>query len=295
VTVHAVATTNGAIAGFNRHRDRRIIDIDHCPVLDPALSSVFDLARSLAEILVSARGGLHLRAVMTDAGLDLDIGGFDPNELGIHEALAGFADQHDLARLTLGGEPLLERRVPVIRMGQAEVVPAPGGFLQATRAGEGVLSDLVLRDVPEGAAVADLFCGVGPFSLRLATTSQVIAVDVDEAAINALDHAVRHTEGLKPISIVRRDLFDDPLDAQELSDRDCVVFDPPRAGAEAQARKLAVSGVSRIVGVSCNPVTFARDAGILIDGGYTLRSVTPVDQFRHTAHVEMVGVFDRPA
>ena len=292
-TVHAVVTSGGTIAGFNRHRDRRIVDIEHCPVLDPALDQIFDLARSLADILTPVRGNLHLRALMTDSGLDLDIGGVDATDLNAHEALATFAARHDLARLTLAGEQLIERRAPTVRMGKADVIPTPAGFLQATGAGEETLSRLVMEHVPAAAAVADLFCGAGPFTLRLAETSSVMAVDMDEASINALDQAVRHTAGLKPVSIVRRDLFEDPLDGQELAGRDCVVFDPPRAGADAQARKLAASDVARIIGVSCNPITFARDASILIEGGYSLTKVTPVDQFRHTAHVELVGVFER--
>lgn len=292
-TVHAVVTTNGVVAGFNQHRDRRIVDITDCPVLDPDIANIFEHARDLAEMLTTVRGSLHLRVLKTDEGIDLDIGGVDASELQAHESLANFAARHDLARLTLAGEQLVERRAAVIRMGEVDLIPAPTGFLQATRLGEETLCRLVMDHIPSGAPVADLFCGVGPFALRLASANPVMAVDYDEGAIAALDHAVRHASGLKPVSIVRRDLFEDPLDAQELADRACVIFDPPRAGAEAQARKIATSDVPTVIGVSCNPVTFARDASILIEGGYKLRRVTPLDQFRHTAHVEVVGVFER--
>lgn len=293
VTVHTVHTATGVIAGFNRHRDRRIVDINACPVLDPGLRDIFDLARRLADVLTPVRGSLHVRALVCDNGVDVDIGGVDATDLVSHEALANLAARYDLARLTIAGEQLVERRSPTIRTGPADLVPSPTAFMQATNAGETTLADLVLANVPHDAVVADLFCGAGPFALRLAGGHPVLAVDIDEAAIQALDRAVRHTPGLKPVSIVRRDLFEDPLSCDELVGRDVVVFDPPRAGAEAQARKLAVSDVKTIIGVSCNPVTFARDAALLTEGGYQLTRVTPVDQFRHTSHVELVGVFQR--
>jgi 23S rRNA (uracil1939-C5)-methyltransferase len=164
----------------------------------------------------------------------------------------------------------------------------PGAFLQATAEGEAVLTQLVLEHVGKARNVADLFCGVGPFALRLAERARVAAADADAAAIAALREAAK-TPGLKPIAVEARDLFRHPLAPDELKSFDAVVFDPPRQGAEAQARQLAASRVPLIVAVSCNATTFARDARILADGGYRLASVTPVDQFRYSAHVEIVG------
>jgi 23S rRNA (uracil1939-C5)-methyltransferase len=177
-------------------------------------------------------------------------------------------------------------------MGRATVPLPPGAFLQATAAGEDALARLVAAHVGEAKSVADLFCGVGPFALRLAERARVTAADSDEAAVAALREAAK-APGLKPIAAERRDLFRRPMLAQEFARIDAAVFDPPRQGAEAQARALAASKVPVIAAVSCNAGTFARDAKILIDGGYRLDTVTPVDQFRYSAHVEIVARLTR--
>jgi len=187
-----------------------------------------------------------------------------------------------------------QRAAPTVRMGRAEVVLPPGAFLQATVAGESALAQLVATQCEEATRVADLFAGVGPFALRLAEKSRVTAADNDAAAISALQRAAAGTPGLTPIEALARDLSRRPLTTAELKGFDVVVFDPPRPGAEAQARMLAAASVPIIVAVSCNPTTFARDARILVDGGYRLTRVTPVDQFLYSAHVELVAAFRRP-
>src|SRR6202034_1271218 len=169
----------------------------------------------------------------------------------------------------------------------------PGSFLQATAAGEEALAALVGEHCRRAKHVADLFCGVGPFALRLAAKSRVSAFDSDAGAVTALQKAATSTSGLKPVKAETRDLFRRPLMPQELRDYDAVVFDPPRQGAEAQARQLAASKVPMVIAVSCNVATFARDARTLVDGGYKIETVTPVDQFRHTPHVELVARFTR--
>jgi 23S rRNA (uracil1939-C5)-methyltransferase len=178
-------------------------------------------------------------------------------------------------------------------MGNAVVHLPPAAFLQATAEGEAVLARLVLACCAGSRHVADLFTGIGPFALRLAEHMRVRAVDYDEPALAALARATAVTSGLKPVAVERRDLFRRPLTAAELKPYEAVVFDPPRQGAEMQSRELASSSVPRIVAVSCNPITFARDARVLVDGGYRLVEVTPVDQFRYSAHVEIVGLFQR--
>jgi 23S rRNA (uracil1939-C5)-methyltransferase len=178
-------------------------------------------------------------------------------------------------------------------VGRARVALPPGAFLQATVAGEQTLARLVAGHVGGAKNTADLFSGIGPFALRLAETGRVIAFDVDQAAIAALRQAAGTTSGLKPVEATVRDLFRRPLVAQELKRIDAVVFDPPRQGAEAQARELAKSAVPVIVAVSCNPATFVRDVRLLTDGGYRLTAVTPVDQFRYSAHVEIVARLER--
>jgi 23S rRNA (uracil1939-C5)-methyltransferase len=187
---------------------------------------------------------------------------------------------------------MAQSRAPMLRIGRAEVALPPGAFLQPTAAGERALASLVLDYVGRAKQVADLFCGIGPFALRLAEHAAVAAFDCDPAAVAALGRAAA-ASGLKPVTAVARDLFRRPLVASELKEFRAVVFDPPRQGAQAQARELARSDVPTVVAVSCNPATFARDAKILLGGGYRMSDVTPVDQFRYTAHIELVARFAR--
>jgi 23S rRNA (uracil1939-C5)-methyltransferase len=183
---------------------------------------------------------------------------------------------------------LIERRAPLVAFGPARVVPPAGGFLQATVEGEEALAKLAAEALKGAGRVADLFCGAGAFALRLAPNHSVFAADSDAAAISALGRAARG--GVEPS---RRDLFRQPLTAAELRRFDAVLFDPPRAGAANQAREIAASGVQRVVAISCNAETFARDARILADGGYAIEGVTPIDQFRYSAHVEIFAAFRR--
>jgi 23S rRNA (uracil1939-C5)-methyltransferase len=182
---------------------------------------------------------------------------------------------------------------PGIAMGRANVILPPGSFLQATALGEETLARLVADYAGKTKTIADLFCGVGPFALRLAERARVTAVDSDAKAIEALTGATKTASGLKPVEAFARDLFRRPLVVQELKTFDAVIFDPPRQGAEKQAQELAQSKVPLVIAVSCNAATFARDAKRLIDGGYRLDAVTPVDQFKYTAHVEIVARFAR--
>jgi 23S rRNA (uracil1939-C5)-methyltransferase len=165
----------------------------------------------------------------------------------------------------------------------------PGSFLQATVAGEETLARLVQERIGRAKHIVDLFCGVGPFALRLASQARVTAFDSDAGAVGALQKAAAMTPGLKPVKAEARDLFRRPLMPQELREIDAVVFDPPRQGAQAQAIQLAASKVPVVIAVSCNVTTFTRDIRLLIDGGYRLETVVPVDQFRHSPHVELVA------
>ena len=171
--------------------------------------------------------------------------------------------------------------------------PPPGSFLQATSLGEDTLVNLVMGHLGKSRNVLDLFCGVGPFALNIAKKSKVHAIDSDKKAVGALAETIRNSGGLKPIQTEARDLFKMPLTFIELADYDCVVFDPPRAGAEAQCRQLAKSKVRNVIAVACDAQSFARDAKILMEGGYRLTKVTPVDQFKYSTHVEIVAHFTR--
>jgi 23S rRNA (uracil1939-C5)-methyltransferase len=279
--------------GFSAARSHRLVAIDRCPILAPDLDGAIEAAWAIAEALDAAGKPLDIGVTATDAGLDVDVRGSGPLTPMLMTALARIAAKHDLARLTRHGELIAQARPPTLRMGKAAVALPPAAFLQATAEGEAVLARLVLAACAGAANVADLFAGIGPFALRLAERARVAAVDDDEAALAALKRAAAATAGLKPVEIERRDLFRRPLLAAELKKFDAVVFDPPRQGAEMQARELAASGVKCIVAVSCSPGTFARDMRELERGGYRLAEVTPVDQFRYAAHVEIVARLQR--
>ncbi|CAL76009.1 putative RNA methyltransferase [Bradyrhizobium sp. ORS 278] len=288
-TFHARMGTHDILrVGFSAANSHEIVPIDRCPILDPALDGALEAAWALAEALKPTGKPLDIQATATSNGIDVDIRGSGPLPPPRIAALSLVAEKHRLARLTRHGELVLMRNPPVMTMGTAQVTLPPGSFLQATAQGEETLAQLVLDRVGKAKQVADLFCGVGPFALRLASRGRVIAMDTDAGSIAALQKAAG-TPSLKPIKAEARDLFRRPLMPPELRDIDAVVFDPPRQGAQAQAKQLAASKVPVIVAVSCNVTTFARDVRMLIDGGYKLETVVPVDQFRHTPHVELVA------
>jgi 23S rRNA (uracil1939-C5)-methyltransferase len=278
--------------GFAALRAHHVVAIDRCPVLAPSLNGAIESAWAIAEALAAEGKPLDIQVTASDAGLDVDVRGSGPLKPARMTELARLAELHRLSRLTRHGEIVAQRTPPTVTMGLARVVLPPGAFLQATAAGEAALAALVLEHCAAAKSVGDLFAGVGPFALRLAETAKVVAADNDQDAVAAL-HAAAKTPRLKPITAERRDLFTRPYLAKELARLDAVVFDPPRQGAQAQARQLAASQVPIVVAVSCNPLTFARDARILADGGYRLTRVMPVDQFLYSAHVELVARFEK--
>jgi 23S rRNA (uracil1939-C5)-methyltransferase len=282
------------VFGFSERQSNRIAPVAHCPILVAELAQALPAMTQLAEIAAPRKGALRLSAVSCVNGIDLS---FDLPER-VDERLFLQLSTHPAAtrllRLSVNGETAIAREQPVLAAGIARVTPPPGAFVQASEAAEQAIADLVTEHLQAQTSIADLFSGFGPFALRLAETATVHAVEAERAAIDALETAWRGTAGrLKGITTERRDLFRAPLIAKELNRFDGVVFDPPRAGAEAQVREIAQSDVGRIAAVSCNPVTLARDCKILIDGGYSLISLTPVDQFAHTGHLEAVALFER--
>ena len=294
ITLHARMGTNDVLrVGFAAASSYDIVPIDRCPILDPHLDGALDAAWAIAEPLISVGKPLDIQITATNNGLDVDVRGSGPLATAMIAKLSRVAEQHRLARLTRHGELVLMRTPPVVSIGAAHVALPPGSFLQATVAGEKTLAALVADHCKRAKHIADLFCGVGPFALRLATKSRIAAFDSDAGAIAALQKAATSTSRLKPVKAEARDLFRRPLMPQELRDYDTVVFDPPRQGAQAQVTQLAASKIATVVAVSCNVATFARDAKILINGDYEIEGVTPVDQFRHTPHVELVARFTR--
>jgi 23S rRNA (uracil1939-C5)-methyltransferase len=286
--------------GFKARRSWDLVEIEVCPIADPRLVAALPALRRLAApFLEHPKSAPTLHATWTATGLDVDVTGVERRTGGGLSAdarmrAAAAASAGDVARVTMGGEVVYGARAPVVRFGAASVALPPGGFLQAVPAAEAAMAADALEAVAGSKRVADLFSGAGTFSFRLAEVAGVHAVDGSEAAIAALKAAVGTAPGLKPITAEARDLDRRPVLAAELKTFDAVLFDPPRAGAAPQSAEIAAApGVSTVVGVSCNPATFARDARILIGGGFTLTRVRPVDQFLWSPHIELVGVFTR--
>jgi 23S rRNA (uracil1939-C5)-methyltransferase len=282
------------LLGYHEKASHRLVDIAECPVLDPVIVEALPGLKSLASEVLPKKGELRMTVLVTTTGLDVALDKADKGYERKIPALSQKVVDQNLARLSVNGEVILELRPPLLDMGGIGIVAAPGGFAQATLAAEHALSKLVIDGVGKARTIADLFSGVGTFALRLGRQANVHAVEGDAAALAAFDKALRKPQGLKKVTFERRDLSRRPLVKEELEPYDAVVFDPPRAGAQAQAEQLALSRVKTIVAVSCNPATLARDLRILLDGGYVLQSVTPVDQFHYSPHIEAVAVLTRP-
>jgi len=298
LALHARKVSGRAALGFKARRSWRLVEIGACPIADPRLEAALPALADLAQpFLEHPKSAPTLHVTLTATGLDVDVTGVERRKGGLSAdarvAVAGRAAAHDLARVSLAGETLYQARQPVVRLGRAMVALPPGAFLQAVPAAEEAIAAFVGDAVAGAARVADLYCGVGTLAFRLAEVASVQAVDVSAAAVKALAAASGTVPGLKAITTEARDLARRPLLAAELKRLDAVVFDPPRAGAAEQAAEIARSSVGLAVGVSCNPATFARDARILADAGFRLARVLPVDQFLWSAHVELVGVFER--
>ncbi|WP_138422212.1 class I SAM-dependent RNA methyltransferase [Maritimibacter alexandrii] len=285
-------TKKGALVGFHAPKSDVITPIPNCHLLTPALMSALPIGEALATVGGSRKGEVKMTVTESEAGLDISVIGGKPLDLKLETELAGIAGEFDVARLAWDSEVVAMARPPAQRFGSALVTPPPGAFLQATKPGETALTAAVLEAVGNASRVIDLFSGSGTFTLPIAERAGVLAVEGVDDMLLALDAGWRHSKGLHAVKTETRDLFRRPLLSDELR-ADAVVIDPPRAGAEAQMVEIAASGVPRIAAVSCNPVTFARDAKILTDAGYTLNWLVVVDQFRWSPHVELAACFTR--
>ncbi|MBA84102.1 class I SAM-dependent RNA methyltransferase [Thalassobius sp. S69A] len=284
-------TKKGAMAGFHARASDTIVAIPDCQLIEPALLAAVPVAEELAQIGGSRKGELSVLATMSEAGLDIAVTGGKPLDGQLRIDLAAQTEKHGLARLAWGDEVVAMRHPPVQNLGGVQVVPPFGAFLQATKDGEEALRSAVQEIVAGCDPVVDLFAGCGTFALPMARAAEIHAVEGAPDMMAALDRAWREGTGLKRITHEARDLFRRPLLPDELAKFGAAVIDPPRAGAEAQVQELAQSGIPVIAFVSCNPVTFARDARILLAAGYRLNWVQVVDQFRWSSHVELVGSF----
>jgi|CXWK01.1.fsa_nt_gi 23S rRNA (uracil1939-C5)-methyltransferase len=293
-TFSARRTSAGTMLGYHEAASHELVDLAECPVLEPAIVSALPALRALVAPLMPRKGEARVNVTMTNGGLDVAIADVERELTAeLRTYLASLAERARIARLSIGRDPLFASLAPELTFGTVDVQPPPGAFIQAVAAAEDAMAGVMLAAAGKSKSVADLFCGIGAFTFRLAGRAKVFAADSEPEAVEAIAKAVKTARGLKPITVIRRDLFREPLSPLELKDFDAVVFDPPRAGAEAQARMIARSKVKTVVAISCNPATLARDARILVDGGYAIESVTPIDQFRYSAHVEAVAVFRR--
>ncbi len=292
VVFHARMEKGRAHVGLMAARAHEIVEIDACPLLVPELSDALPAARAIAGILAPRGKPLDLAITSTPEGMDMDLRGCGALDEAEMRALIETAAAHDLARLSNHGRLVSLRRAPFVDIGPARVALPPGSFLQPTAAGEAAIAARVL-EAAGASRVADLFCGLGAFALRLAQKARVDAYDSSDGALEAMRAAARGASGLKPLNAGARNLFTSPLSARELEPFEAVVFDPPRAGAQAQAREIAKSSVRRAIAVSCSAQSFARDAEILLSGGFSVAPLVPIDQFWNSAHLEIVAVFTR--
>lgn len=293
-TVFAVRTSErGAVLGFNRHLSHELIDIAECPITVPEIVSRLDDLREVVAVLGGGMKPFKLTVTSTASGLDITASGCGAPDAAKRQALTGLVIKKGFARLSFEGEIIVEPRKPLVHFGKVPVFLPPGGFLQATADAENAMCDLVTGHLAKAKKTLDLFCGSGTFAMRIAEKSSVHAVENDQSAVAAIDRSVRFVQGLKPVSVERRDLFRRPFLARELAPFNGLVFDPPRAGAEAQAIEIAKSSVSKVAAVSCNPVTLARDLSILVKGGYKIDRVVPIDQFLWSSHVEAVALLSK--
>lgn len=293
-TVSARRTKKGATVGFHARASDVIVEVPDCQLVDPEILAGFPVAEALAIAGSSRKAELSVSITLSEKGLDLAVTGGKPLDGPLRVSLAQIAQQNGLARLVWDDEVIAQETPPVQSFGPAKVSPPAGAFLQATKDGEAALLASVREAVGEADHIADLFAGCGTFALPLAQNAEVHAVESEEDMIAALDQGWRMAQGLKKVTHEVRDLYRRPLMVDELRKLDAVVIDPPRAGAEAQIAHLAQSEVPRLAYVSCNPVTFARDAFVLIDAGWTLDWVQVVDQFRWSSHVELAAQLTAP-
>jgi 23S rRNA (uracil1939-C5)-methyltransferase len=282
----------GLHIGFHAAKSHTVIDMHHCDVLTPALFALVGALRQKLEPLFGVGEAAELHVTQTDTGFDCAFRWRAQLTAPLRATLSAALSGLGIARLTMGRETVFETAQPTVRLGGVPVALPPNPFLQSTAEGEAALQAHVLKTVGKAKSVADLFAGCGTFTLPLAAKAKVHAVEQDAPALAALAHAAK-APALKPVTTEIRDLFKLPLTPAELNGYDAVVLDPPRAGAEAQVKALARAKVPVIAYVSCDAASFARDAAILVAGGYQAGIVTPVDQFLWSSHIELAGRFTR--
>ncbi|WP_375655277.1 class I SAM-dependent RNA methyltransferase [Bartonella sp. AA83SXKL] len=293
ITLTASMTPQGQKVGFNRYLSHEIVALEECPVTRLEIMSKLDDIRSLCALVSNHAKRFHITITSVENGLDIALSGCVIRDERVRQKMISAALSYGIIRLSVDGEVLVEREKPEIYFGDIRVEFPSGGFLQATCEAENIMGNIILTHLKKAKNAVDLFSGVGTFTLRMAKKMNVHAVENNEDALRNLNTAARFATGLKTVTCEKRDLFRHPLSVKELECFESVVFDPPRAGAEQQVRELAKTTVSRIVAISCNPTTFARDLSLLFSGGYTVEKIIPIDQFLWSPHVEIVAVLSK--
>lgn len=294
VALTAKNTPDGIVLGYHKASTNDIIDIAACPVASPDIEMHLETIRDLAKSVAQKSKPVQLSILLCDNGLDISASA----EFQFNDAIRQTIIQKTVAskiikRFSFNDDVLIETEPPKLTLGGVLITPPPGSFVQASKRAEQEMIELVTKHLKSCKKVADLFSGCGTFSFPLAKKSAVHAVEAEEEALVALDRTFRNQHGLKPIFTERRDLFRRPLMRDELKKYQGVVFDPPRAGAELQAKQIARSVVKKVAAVSCNPTTLARDLKILSVAGFRVKSITAVDQFLWSPHIEAVALLER--
>lgn len=292
-TFAAERTKKGVLIGFHGRASDTVVAIPSCKLLHPDIMATMPALEALTKIGASRKARISISVTQSAAGADVSVADAKEADGPMMVELGALVEQFKLSRLSWNGEIIAIRTPPIQTFDGIAVSPPVGAFLQATEAGQISLTKSVLDAVGDAKNIGDLFAGCGTFSLPLARKAQVLAIEGDASLLKALDAGWRNGRGLKTLETQKRDLFRNPVLPEDLKKFDAVVIDPPRAGAKAQCEELAKTGIPRIAFVSCNPVTFARDAKILVNAGYTIEWVQVVDQFRWSAHVELVALFTK--
>ena len=286
-------TKKGAMIGFHAKGSDTLVETPDCQLLLPSILNAIPALEALTVLAASRKSEVSLTVTDTVNGIDVVVETEKDLTGQLRIELAALAEAHNLARLAWNDDVVVTRKPPQQEFGAARVAPPSGAFLQATREGEQALASAVVGSLVGAKRVVDLFCGAGTLTLPIAALAEVHGVESDADMLETLDHGWRHGQGLRTVTIETRDLFRRPLEPDELKRFDVAVLDPPRAGAAAQIATISASDLKRVTMVSCNPVTFARDAETLFDAGFTLDWVDVVDQFRWSPHTELVGAFTR--
>ncbi|WP_460272979.1 class I SAM-dependent RNA methyltransferase [Celeribacter sp. ULVN23_4] len=290
---HGRRTKKGVMLGLHARASDSLVPVPDCILMVPEIMERYAALERLVELGGSRRGEMDITVISSDSGLDISVQNGKPLDLDMRIDLGRFVQDLGLSRLSWNGEDLAGEALPFLTFGKARVLPPPGAFLQATAEGQAALVALMRRAVGDVDKVIDLFAGCGTFSLPLAEGAEVHAVEGVSDMLEALMKGWRQSEGLKRVSVETRDLFRQPVRSDELNRFDAAVIDPPRAGAAAQCDEIAKSDLKWVGFVSCNAITFARDAKHLIEAGFELEWIVPVDQFRWSPHVEIAASFRR--